>query len=112
MEEVSPADMELTPRQVRERLARENEILFVDVREEWEYETARIDGSILIPMREIPGKLESLQARNEIVLFCHHGMRSLNAAAWLREQGVENAWSMAGGIDRWSVEIDPAVPRY
>lgn len=112
MEERSQADMELTPREVRERLARENEILFVDVREKWEYETSRIEGAILIPLREIPSHLGRLQAGREIVLFCHHGMRSLDAAAWLREQGVEGAWSMAGGIDRWSVEIDASVPRY
>jgi rhodanese-related sulfurtransferase len=111
MDEGSPANMELTPREVRERLAGPKEILFVDVRERWEYETSRIEGSVLISMREIPGNLGRLQGR-EIVLFCHHGIRSFDAAAWLREQGVESAWSMAGGIDRWSIEIDPSVPRY
>jgi adenylyltransferase/sulfurtransferase len=112
MDESSSGNMELTPREVRERLAGENEILFVDVREKWEYETSRIEGSLLIPLREIPGSLGRLQSQREIVLFCHHGIRSLDAAAWLREQGVKDAWSMAGGIDRWSVEIDPNVPRY
>lgn len=104
--------MELTPREGQQRLARANEVLFVDVRERWEYETSRIERSVLIPLREIPGNLGRLQASREIVLFCHHGIRSLDAAAWLREQGVANAWSMAGGIDRWSAEIDPSVPRY
>jgi rhodanese-related sulfurtransferase len=113
MDEGSRAvNMELTPREVRERLTSQKEILFVDVREKWEYETARIEGSILIPLREIPGNLGRLHGGREIVLFCHHGIRSLDAAAWLREQGVEGAWSMAGGIDRWSVEIDARVPRY
>jgi len=108
----SAANMELTPREVRERLTSRNDILFVDVRERWEYETSRIEGSILIPLREIPGNLSRLRAGREIVLFCHHGIRSLDAAAWLREQGVDGAWSMAGGIDGWSAEIDSSVPRY
>jgi adenylyltransferase/sulfurtransferase len=56
--------------------------------------------------------LPQLQAAGEIVFFCHHGMRSLDAAAWLRSQGVDGARSMSGGIDRWSAEIDPNVPRY
>jgi rhodanese-related sulfurtransferase len=86
--------------------------LFVDVREKWEYDTTHIEGSVLIPLREIPANLARLEAASELVLFCHHGMRSLDAAAWLRSQGVEGARSMAGGIDRWSAEIDPNVPRY
>jgi rhodanese-related sulfurtransferase len=112
METDSFTNMEITPRQAKERLDRNDELLFVDVREKWEYETARIEGSILIPLREIPGSLSRLQAGREIVLFCHHGIRSLDAAAWLREHGIEGAWSMAGGIDRWAVEIDSEVPRY
>ena len=52
------------------------------------------------------------EEENPIVVLCHHGMRSLQVVGWLREQGVENCTSMAGGIDRWSLEIDPKVPRY
>jgi rhodanese-related sulfurtransferase len=85
---------------------------FVDVRETWEHDTSRIDGATLIPLREIPAHLEPLKEAAKIVLFCHHGMRSLDAAAWLRSQGVADARSMSGGIDRWAVEIDPAVARY
>jgi adenylyltransferase/sulfurtransferase len=93
-------------------LARGEKLLFVDVREKWEYDTTHIEGSVLIPLREIPANLARLEAASELVLFCHHGMRSLDAAAWLRSQGVDGARSMAGGIDRWSAEIDPNVPRY
>jgi rhodanese-related sulfurtransferase len=64
-------------------------------------------------MRSVPQSLEALRAGNgQLVLFCHHGMRSLQVAEWLRRQGLEDSMSMAGGIDRWSLEIDPGVPRY
>jgi rhodanese-related sulfurtransferase len=112
MNEELLAGIEVTPRQVSERLERGDKFLFVDVREKWEYETAHIEGSVLIPLREIPASLPHLAAAGEIVFFCHHGMRSLDAAAWLRSQGVAGAQSMAGGIDRWTAEVDPLVPRY
>ncbi|MGA7622442.1 MAG: rhodanese-like domain-containing protein [Candidatus Acidiferrales bacterium] len=107
-----PLDIEISPREVKDLLARNAEVLFVDVREQWEYDAAHIEGSVLIPMREIPANLPRLERADEAVLFCHHGIRSLDAAAWLRTQGVEGARSMAGGIERWSNEIDPNVPRY
>jgi rhodanese-related sulfurtransferase len=106
------ANIEITPRQVKDLLARGEKFLFVDVREKWEYDTARIEGTTPIPLREVPSNLASLAEAGEIVLLCHHGMRSLDAAAWLRSQGVQGARSMAGGIDRWSAEVDPGVPRY
>lgn len=68
-----------------------------------------------MPMNTIPenlAKLEALAEEREIVVYCHHGVRSLNTAAWLRRQGVERVRSLRGGIERWSVEIDPQVPRY
>jgi len=106
------ANIEITPREVKDLLAREPKVLFVDVREQWEYDTARIAGSVLIPLGEIPANLQRLENAEQVVFFCHHGMRSLDAAAWLRAQGVAGAQSMSGGIERWSTEIDPSVPRY
>lgn len=106
------ANIEITPREVKELQSRGEPFLFVDVREKWEYDTTRIEGSTLIPLGEIPANLARLEQSDAIILFCHHGMRSLDAAAWLRSQGVEGARSMVGGIDRWSLEIDPRVPRY
>jgi adenylyltransferase/sulfurtransferase len=106
------ANIEIAPREVEALIARGGKFLFVDVREKWEHETARIEGAVLIPLREIPASLPRLAGTSEIVLFCHHGMRSLDAAAWLREQGIEGARSMTGGIERWATEIDPRVPRY
>jgi rhodanese-related sulfurtransferase len=106
------ANIEITPREVKDLLARDDQVLFVDVREPWEYDASHIEGSVLIPLREIPANLARLESAEQLVLFCHHGMRSLDAAAWLRSQGVEGARSMSGGIERWSTEIDPGVPRY
>lgn len=106
------ANIEITPREVKELLARGDGFLLVDVREIWEHDTSRIEGATLIPMREIAANVARLEDAGAIVLFCHHGMRSLDAAAWLRSQGVEGARSMSGGIDRWAIEIDPSVPRY
>jgi rhodanese-related sulfurtransferase len=105
-------NIEISPRDVQAMRARGDKFAFVDVREKWEYDTSRIEGSTLIPLREIPGNLANLRDAAEIVLFCHHGMRSLDAAAWLQSQGVARARSMSGGIDRWATEVDPTVPRY
>jgi rhodanese-related sulfurtransferase len=76
---------------------------------------ARIEGSELIPMRQVPGALQTLEGRADdgsLIVFCHHGVRSLNVVNWLREQGLEACQSMAGGIDEWSLVVDPKVPRY
>lgn len=110
--EESLDNIEISPAEVKERLEKGEEFLLVDVREPWERETAHIAGSMLIPLREIPEHLGEFEDADEIVLYCHHGMRSLDAAAWLRAQGVAGARSMAGGIDRWSVEVDSSIPRY
>lgn len=85
----------------------------IDVREPWEHATAAIEASELIPMRSIPENLSRLEgSAAPLVVYCHHGVRSLSVVDWLRAQGVSNCWSMAGGIDLWSREIDPHVPRY
>jgi rhodanese-related sulfurtransferase len=104
---------EITPRQVKEQLDRGEKLRLVDVREPHEFQQAHIEGSELIPMRTVPQSLPSLQQEETpLVVFCHHGIRSMQVVTWLREQGVESCRSMEGGIDRWSLEIDPSVPRY
>lgn len=87
----------------------------VDVREPHEHRRARIDSSELIPMRTVPKALPRIRekaAEGPVVVFCHHGMRSLQTVSWLRRQGVERCVSMAGGIEAWSACVDPGVPRY
>lgn len=107
--------LETTVAEVQRRLAT-GEVKLLDCREPLEYQTARIEGAALIPMREVPARLPEIETLAEgaaaLVVYCHHGVRSLNVAQWLRQQGVENVQSMAGGIDHWSVTVDPAVPRY
>jgi len=103
--EISAADLQKKKKSVEQ-------FLLVDVREQWEFDTCRIEGATLIPMRSIPAHLQQLDADQDVVCYCHHGQRSLDVAAWLRAQGIETAQSLAGGIDRWSLEIDPGVPRY
>ena len=88
-------------------------MLLIDVREPAEFTLARIEGAELIPMQTVPQRIAHFEDRDEPLIFmCHHGVRSLQVAAWLREHGVENAQSMTGGIDLWSRSIDASVPRY
>ena len=105
-------DLEVTPADMKLRLDRGEKLLLVDVREPWEFEICHIQGAKLIPMGSIPANLQALDADEDVICYCHHGMRSLDVAVWLRGQGVERAKSLAGGIERWSLEIDPSVARY
>jgi rhodanese-related sulfurtransferase len=105
-------DLQISAKEVSERIARGDKLFLLDVREHWEYELSRIAGATLIPLGTLPANLNTLLDADNVICYCHHGVRSLDAAVWLRQQGVESAKSMAGGIERWSVEIDPRVPRY
>ena len=87
-------------------------LVVIDVREPHEYAIARIEGARLIPLSELPGRLSEIDGRAAIVTHCHHGMRSLAALELLRGAGFANVRSLAGGIDAWSVDVDPEVPRY
>jgi|ERR1035437_4265093 rhodanese-related sulfurtransferase len=85
----------------------------IDVREPWEFSTTHIEGSVLMPMGDVPARAhQELEPDERLVVLCHHGMRSMNVTAWLRNQGFEQVQSLRGGIDAWSVEVDPAVKRY
>jgi rhodanese-related sulfurtransferase len=111
--------IEITPAEVSELLKEGLPIRLIDVREPAEHAICHIEGAALIPMQYIPMRLQELdEALDEsapetrLIVFCHHGVRSLSVAEWVRRQGVENCQSMSGGIDLWSVQIDPSVPRY
>ena len=105
-------DLEITPLEVKHRLDHGEKLLLVDVREPHEHALCQIEGAVLIPMGSIPANLQKLDTDDDVICFCHHGMRSRDVANWLRSRGVSSAKSMSGGIDRWSTEIDPKVPRY
>lgn len=107
--------LEANPDDIQRRIAAGEPLLLIDVREPDEYALTRIEGATLIPMRDIPMNLQQLEARADeatLIVFCHHGVRSMNVVYWLRQQGVAACQSMAGGIDAWSTSVDPSVPRY
>jgi len=103
--EISPAEAD--------QILREKGAKLVDVREPWEFATTSIEGSLPMPMGEVPTRAQKeLDVDEWLVIVCHHGVRSMNVTAWLRRQGFEKAQSLRGGIDAWSVEVDPKVARY
>ena len=104
--------LEILPTELKSKIDRGEEVYLVDVREPWEHQLCRIEGARLVPLGSLAASLQTLPDVDELICYCHHGMRSLDAAAWLRGQGFEKAKSLAGGIERWSREIDPKVPRY
>jgi rhodanese-related sulfurtransferase len=91
--------------------AREQPVL-LDVREPWEYDKARIPGSQLVPMREIPARASEIDQDKEVVAICHHGGRSMQVAMFLEKQGFRRVHNLTGGIDAWSRTVDPSVPTY
>jgi len=105
-------DYEITPQELKQRHERNEEFVILDVREPWERETARITPSLHIPMGDLPARVQELDPEQHIVVYCHHGVRSLSVTDWLRKQGYDKVQSVSGGIERWSLEIDPKVPRY
>ena len=107
--------LETTPAEVKRRIETGEKIALIDVREPFEFQQARIAQAELIPMGYVPSAMQQLEAKADaatLIVYCHHGVRSLQVAHWLRQQGIEACQSMAGGIDQWSLEVDPAVPRY
>lgn len=109
---VAEAIPELAPRELAERRRRGDDLELIDVREPHEWTIARIDGARLLPLSRFDLAAESLDRDREFVLYCHHGMRSLAAAEHLRDLGFRRVWNLAGGIARWSEDVDPSVPRY
>jgi rhodanese-related sulfurtransferase len=106
-------DYEITPEEVKTKLDQGEEFTLLDVREPWEFETAHVDGAKLLPMGDVPSRAhQELDPEDHIVVVCHHGVRSMNVTAWLRQQGFEKAQSMRGGIDAWSRRVDGSVPTY
>ncbi|OJW24589.1 MAG: hypothetical protein BGO49_05975 [Planctomycetales bacterium 71-10] len=109
--------VELDPRALRVRLDAGEAITLLDVREpdERAYAAIPAPADLFIPMREVPGRADEVRealARGPIVAYCHHGVRSMNVAAWLAANGLPGVLNLRGGIDAWSMVVDPAVPRY
>jgi len=103
---------ELTPRDLAERVRRGDSIDLIDVREPYEWRIARIDGARLIPLGHIESAVAGIPRDRDVILYCHHGVRSRTAAELLVAQGFRRVWNLSGGIDRWSADVDPTVPTY
>jgi rhodanese-related sulfurtransferase len=92
--------------------AQDRKLLLLDVREPFEYDIARIENSILIPLDRLQQRMNELDANQEVVVICHHGIRSQQAAHFLVNEGFTKVLNLVGGIDAWSCECDAKVPRY
>lgn len=107
------SDDEISPEELHQQLSRgDSQVLLVDVREPVEYEYCHLEEAVLIPLRQLPSRLSELNPDQEMVVYCHHGMRSMQAVQFLKRAGVKQVKSLSGGIDSWSLTIDPSVPRY
>ena len=104
-------DVDIEPAELARRMNENGNLLLLDVREPWEWSVGRIGEPQLLPMGELEERIDSLDKSLELIVYCHHGTRSSMATEWLRARGFR-ALNLAGGIDRWSREIDPSVPRY
>jgi len=106
---------EISPTEAKDRLSVSKQAVLIDVREPVEYALAHLEGGLLVPMHSVPAefqRLEGLAGEADLLILCHHGVRSLQVVSWLRAQGLDNCTSIAGGIDRWSTQVDPSIPRY
>jgi len=103
---------ELHPAEFKSRVEAGDPLVVVDVRERWEWDAVRLESAQLIPLGTFARAAESLAPTSEIVVYCHHGARSLAAARYLAERGFTRLWNLSGGIDRYALEGDPTLPRY
>ncbi len=105
-------EWEISARELKDRLESGESLAVIDVREPHEFEIARLPGATLIPLNTLPARLAELDISREIVLHCHHGQRSMRALEFLRQSGFRKLKNLKGGIDAWSKDVDPSVPRY
>src|SRR5215208_4067990 len=105
---------QMHPDTLAKKLAAGEPVYLLDVREPWENEHSRLPNSVLIPLGELTERVAEVDPPPgaPIVVYCHHGIRSLSGAAILEANGLPETYSLAGGIEAWSILIDPAVPRY
>ncbi len=102
----------ISPAELYERISRSEQITLIDVREPEEFEIARIEGAHLLPLSRFHDWSHALNPDDEIVVMCHHGIRSAQTCSVLARVGFKKLYNLAGGIDAWSLEVDEKVPRY
>jgi rhodanese-related sulfurtransferase len=103
---------QISAAELRARLESPEKPMVLDIREPDEIAIARFAGAKEIPMNDVPGRLAEIPADAEIVVLCHHGMRSAHVAGFLADRGYAHVANLVGGIDAWSLQVDPSVPRY
>ena len=105
---------QINVRDLAVKLAAREPVYFVDVRQPWEHEIAALPNSVVLPLDELMNRLGELQPADGalVVVYCHHGIRSQLAAEFLSRQGFKRIRNLVGGIDAWSMEVDPSTPRY
>jgi rhodanese-related sulfurtransferase len=105
-------NLEIEPAALKELRDSGADLQLVDVRDDWERAVCALPGSVDIPMMGIPNQISQLSTEQPVVVVCHSGMRSLQAANWMRDNGFPGARSLRGGLDAWAAEIDPTMARY
>ena len=103
---------DITPKQLKSRLDAGEAIDIIDVREDWEVAQGMLANAIHIPMDDIPDAVDQISKDKPVVIMCHTGRRSEQVAMWMDTEGFDNVLNLVGGIDQWSREIDPSLPRY
>lgn len=102
----------ISPAELHQRLQRGDDLQLVDVRQPWEHELVNLPGSDLLPMPEIPVRVDELDRSRPVVAYCHHGIRSEQVGAFLVHCGFREVYSLEGGIDAYAQEVDPELARY
>ena len=103
---------EITPRELKDRFEQAAPLVLLDVRQDWERRLCRLEGATHIPVEEIEYRTEELNPEDEIVVFCHQGIRSAAVSEYLRQLGFSKVKNLAGGLDAWARTVDPTMPRY
>lgn len=103
---------DISVEELKEKMDKKEDFFLLDIREPFEYDICRLPGAKLIPMGEIPSRLSELDSEQEMIVYCHAGVRSARVVSWLKQKGFDKAKNLSGGIDEWSCLIDPSVPRY
>ena len=104
--------VDFLPEQLQTRLTQAAPPVLLDVREPWEFQTCRIDGSIPIPMGSVVARIQELDPETPIVVICHHGVRSMQVALYLERAGFTDVGNLRGGVAAWAREVDPKMPHY
>jgi rhodanese-related sulfurtransferase len=102
----------IAPAELKARLAAGDKLQLLDVREEWEHQTARIDGALLMPMGQVANRVAELEPAIVTVVICHHGGRSMQVAGLLERRGFSSVINLTGGVDAWARTVDPSMPVY